>query len=214
MIGRSRTLLAGLVTGAVIAAFVVLAPGSASGDVGLDDPPPQSFDPAPDRDGDPAARRPVEALLDRLSEASDEAEARQLERMIVYNWRQSGSPTVDLLLSRAAEAIEDDEFGTAIAFLDTIVELAPELPEGWNMRATVYFRIDEYQRAINDIGRTLSLQPRHFGALSGLGMIFHRLDEKERALSALRQALEVHPYLPNIEPLVERLRIEVEGREI
>jgi tetratricopeptide (TPR) repeat protein len=214
MIGRSHNLLAGFVAGAVIAAFALLAPNPVLADVGLDDPPPQSFGPAPDGEGDPAARHPVETLLDRLAEASDESEARQLERMIGHHWRQSGSSTVDLLLSRAAEAIEEENYGIAIEFLDTIVRLAPEFAEGWNMRATVYFRIDEYQRAINDIGRTLSLQPRHFGALSGLGMIFHRLDDKERALSALRQALDVHPHLRNIGPLVERLRIEVEGRDI
>lgn len=212
MAGAAQSSWLGPVRVAAVAAALCLAPGAAFGDTGLDDPPEETLIPAPDVD---AAEPPaVEALLDQLAEASEEREAQRLERMIVQAWRQSGSPTVDLLAQRAGEAMEERAYGVALELLDRVVELAPEFAEGWNMRATVHYRINEYQRSIDDIGRALALQPRHFGALGGLGMIFNELDDKPRALSALRRALRIHPYLSNVRPLVERLEIEVEGREI
>jgi tetratricopeptide (TPR) repeat protein len=188
----------------VVVLCLCLAPGAAWSDIG-DDPP---------SDGIVDERLPAEQLLDQLAEAESEAEAQRLERLIIQAWQQSGSATIDLLMQRANEALQEEEFGLALEYLDTVVELAPEFAEGWNMRATLYFRINEFQRSIDDIGRVLALQPRHFGALSGLGVIFRELDDKPRALSALRRALEVHPYFGDIRRTVDRLEIEVEGRGI
>lgn len=196
---------------AALAAALCLYSGALWADTGFDDPDePQVVE--PQRVEPP----PVEGLLDRLADAESEMEARRLEVMILQAWRRSASPTVNLLLDRAASAMQDEEYGVALHLLDAIVELAPGFAEAWNMRATVYYRINEFQLSINDIGRTLALQPRHFGALSGLGMIFNQLDDKAAALSALRRALEVHPHFGdgNIRNLVDRLEIEVEGRGI
>ncbi len=167
---------------------------------------------APGPARDPAAR--VERLLDRLGAAEGEGEARRIERLIVEAWHRSGSDTVDLLLQRANAAIQDKGWALALEYLDTIVELAPDFAEGWNKRATVYYMINDYERSISDIGRVLTLQPRHFGALSGLGMIFREINQPSRALSAFRQALEVHPYFGDTRSNVDRLAIEVEGRGI
>lgn len=156
----------------------------------------------------------VEAWLDRLGEAESESDSRRLERRILEAWHRSGSATVDLLLERATTAIEAEDHALALEYLDTIVELSPEFAEAWNKRATVYFLIREYDRAISDIGRALALQPRHFGALTGLGTILNELDEKERALAVLRRAHEIHPNFERIERTIERLTLEVEGRDI
>jgi tetratricopeptide (TPR) repeat protein len=156
----------------------------------------------------------IEQLLDQLSQAENESEASRIERLIVDAWQQSGSATVDLLMQRAGAALQDQDYALAIEYLDTVVELAPSYAEGWNRRATVYFEIDAFQRSIDDISRVLGLQPRHFGALSGLGLIFRELDDKPRALSALRRALEVHPHLGTIRRTADQLAVEVEGRGI
>jgi tetratricopeptide (TPR) repeat protein len=156
----------------------------------------------------------VELLLDRLSEAGSAREAKSLERKIVMAWNQSGSDTIDLLVTRAAIAIKRKDYGLALQYLDTIVDSRPEFAEGWNMRATVYYLIDEYELSLADIQHVLALQPRHFGALSGLGMIFRDLDEPAKALDAFRQVLSVHPYFGNARESVEKLEPEVEGRDI
>lgn len=156
----------------------------------------------------------VEAMLDRLSKAGSKAEAKAIERQIVAAWHRSGSDTIDLLAARAADSIQSKNYGVALQYLDTIVDADPGFVEGWNMRATVYFLIDEYELSLADIQQVLALQPRHFGALSGLGMIFRDLDEPGKALDAFRQVLSVHPFFGNARESIDKLKPEVEGREI
>ncbi|MCT8971664.1 tetratricopeptide repeat protein [Microbaculum marinisediminis] len=156
----------------------------------------------------------VEDLLDRLSQSASEDEAKALERKIVAAWNASGSDTVDLLVQRAGAAIEDKDLGIALQYLDLVTQMLPDYAEGWNMRATVYYLLDEYELSLADIQRTLALQPRHFGALTGLGLIFRELDEPEKALEAYRQVLAVHPYFGKARQSVEKLETEVEGRDI
>lgn len=156
----------------------------------------------------------VDDMLDRLSKAASEAEAKSLEEKIVAAWNRSGSDTVDYLSRRAAVAVKEKNFGLALQYLDTIVELEPDHAEGWNLRATVYYLIDEYELSLADISRVLALQPRHFGALSGLGMIFRELDQPDKALEAFRKVLAIHPYFGNARESIEKLEPEVEGRDI
>ncbi len=156
----------------------------------------------------------VEDLLDRLSKSTSKKEAAALERQIVRAWNTSGSDTVDHMIMRAGSAIEARDFGVALQYLDTVVAMLPSYAEGWNMRATVYYLLDEYDLSLSDIRQTLARQPRHFGALSGLGLIFRELDEPDKALEAYRQVLEVHPFFGKARQSVEKLEKEVEGREI
>ena len=156
----------------------------------------------------------VEDLLDRLSQSASEDEAKALERKIVAAWNESGSDTVDLLVQRAGAAIEDKDLGIALQYLDLVTQMLPDYAEGWNMRATVYYLLDEYELSLADIQRTLALQPRHFGALTGLGLIFRELDQPDKALEAYRQVLAVHPYFGKARQSVEKLETEVEGRDI
>lgn len=129
-------------------------------------------------------------------------------------WAHSGSASMDLLLVRAARAMEAEEYELALRFLNDLVRLAPDFAEGWNKRATVYYLLEEYGHSVADIQRTLALEPRHFGALSGLGIILERLGDKKGAMRAYRRGLEVHPNLPGAAEGVERLAPEVDGREL
>ena len=60
----------------------------------------------------------------------------------------------------------------------------------------------------------LAREPRHFGALSGLGIILQELGDDKGALEAFRRAVAVHPHLERIPDLVKKLTEKVEGREI
>jgi tetratricopeptide (TPR) repeat protein len=102
----------------------------------------------------------------------------------------------------------------ARSHLDRVTELEPDFAEGWNKRATILFMQGDYAASIEDIRRVLQLEPRHFGALSGLGLILERLGLKEQALEAFRRALEVHPQMLAIQLRVAELARELEGQEL
>lgn len=102
----------------------------------------------------------------------------------------------------------------AIGVFSSLIEKAPDFSEAWNKRATVYFLIGDLSLSVDDVARTLELEPRHFGALSGLGQIELLRGNPQAALRAFEGALAVHPNLPGIAALVMRLNDEVRGCEL
>lgn len=155
----------------------------------------------------------LDALFRQLAQA-DPTDAKRVEREIWAEWSKSGSPSMDLLLERGRSALQAGEVQTAIEHLTALTDHAPDFAEGWNALATAYFQAGEYGPSIEDIGKTLTLNPRHFGALSGLGMIFEQLGDDERALAAYRAALAIHPQLEGVRESVERLEAEAAGQEL
>lgn len=202
-----------------LAAFLMAA-GSAMADepgAGAILPPIE----APDGKADPVADESGEraesaqdghlaALFADLSDPANENWAQtqfQIERI----WKKSGSPAMDLLAERADKAIRGKDFETALGFLDDLVRLSPDFAEGWKMRATAHFMREEYRPALEDLARTLTLEPRHFEAIAGLGLMLDRLGEKKGALEAYRRAHKIHPHLPGIADGIRKLSREIEG---
>jgi tetratricopeptide (TPR) repeat protein len=112
---------------------------------------------------------------------------------------------MDLLLWRGQSAIERGDLERAIDHLSALTDHAPEFAEGWNARATAFYLSGELGLSLNDIAQTLSLEPRHFGALTGLGLILEELGNEARALEAYRHALAIHPHSDDIKGAVARL---------
>ena len=157
------------------------------------------------------------ATLDSLFEdlkAADEDQAQRIEREIWNEWSKSGSAAMDLLLQRGRDAMEAGETVAAIEHLTALTDHAPDFAEGWNARATAYYAAGEFGPSIEDIARTLTLNPRHFGALAGLGMIFEELGRPEQALEAYRAALAIHPHLAGVLQSIERLETETAGQDL
>lgn len=171
--------------------------------------PPQ----APLQAPEPGGEMELDSLLAALS-VSSEDEWKPLQQKIQALWARSDSAAETLLLSRATKAMEDGDEDKAMEFLDDLVRLAPDFAEGWNRRATLHFMREEYGASVADIARTLELEPRHFGAMAGLGIILDRLDRDEEALRVFRRALKIHPHLEGAKDAVERLEPEVEGRPL
>jgi len=117
-------------------------------------------------------------------------------------------------MSRAKKAIDDDNYGLALKLLDAVIEIKPEYTEAWNRRATVYFLKKDYANSLADLGKVLTREPRHFGALSGIGLIMQDIGDDKRALDAYRKALDVYPRLKGVSEKVKTLVEKVEGREI
>ena len=135
----------------------------------------------------------------------------QVEQQIWSEWSQSGSPAMDLLLDRGRTAMEAGDWQAAIEHLTALTDHAPDFAEGWNARATAYYHAGQYGPSLADIRRALVLDPRHFGAISGLALILEELGHPEDALKAYREVLAIHPHRPNLKETIERLEKEVGG---
>ena len=156
----------------------------------------------------------LDALHARLKAADDHDDAKGVAVAIERVWLRSGSDTADLLMARATAAMAGHDMKTAEALLDSIVALEPGWAEGWNKRAMLRFNGDNIDGAMSDLEHVLKIEPRHFVALAGLGAILHKSGLDKRALDAYRRALDLYPQQPDIRKSVEKLQIEVEGRDI
>jgi tetratricopeptide (TPR) repeat protein len=146
----------------------------------------------------------LDALFVELAEPGRD-DWERVENEIVRIWSKSGSPAMDLLLRRGNEALEAQDFEAALEHFSALTDHAPEFAEGWNGRATTFYLMDEYALAIADVERVLALEPRHFGALSGLAFMLEEMDEPELALEALHMVQSLNPNRPNINDAVRRL---------
>ncbi len=165
---------------------------------------------------EPAAirQRALDELFKQLRAASDPQEAGDVAQAIERIWMQSQSDTANLLMQRAQLVIRGQNYSVALELLDKIVDLEPGWAEAWNQRATIRFLTDDSDGAMADIGQVIKLEPRHFGALSGMGMILQRAGFDKRALEVFNKALEIYPQQPDIKETVEKLRLDVEGRDL
>jgi len=214
---RHRFPLAGLA--AVLVAGTALSPASAPAQAPTEEPPaatdklpnpPDKLPKAPK--GDRA--RNIDFLFDALKAAPDADIAKQVENRIWAIWLSSGSDTADLLMSRVKGAIEAKDTRLAIQLLGSIIDIRPDYIEAWNRRATLFFALKDYGRAMADIQEVLNREPRHFGALAGLGMILEEVGETKQALDAYRKALAINPHMQKIPEQVKALSEKVEGRDI
>jgi tetratricopeptide (TPR) repeat protein len=156
----------------------------------------------------------LDFLFGALKAAPDDASAKHVEARIWAIWMQTPSDTAALLMIRAKTAMDAQQADVALKLLDAVIKLRPDYTEAWNRRATLYYLKNDYMRSLADVQQVLAREPRHFGALAGLGMIMQDLGEDKRALDAFRKALAVNPHLEKVPELVKQLSEKVEGRDI
>ena len=156
----------------------------------------------------------LDFLFEALKVAPDETTAKAVEDRIWALWFVSRSDTANLLMTRVRKAVEEKDLDLAIRLLDSIVEIRPDYVEAWNRRATIYYMKKDYGQAVADIREVLRREPRHFGALSGLGMLLQDVGDNKHALEIFRRALAVHPKIQKIPDIVKTLQEKVEGRDI
>jgi tetratricopeptide (TPR) repeat protein len=156
----------------------------------------------------------LDTLFGKLQVVTQAHDARIIELAIWEVWGQSGSATVDLLMQQAAQAMASRDDEHALNMLNTVVEQMPGFAEGWNKRATLYYMMGRMEESLADIERTLELEPRHFGALSGLGLVNSALGDDKAAYEAYQRALKVNPHLAHAKSEARRLRKKVKGEGI
>ena len=180
------------------------------------------FGAAPAWADDPPAKPPVavtrEARLDQLfadlKRERNEKAAERIAGRIWGEWFQSGSASVDLMMQWSQKAMDDQKFDVALDFLDQVVILQPKYAEGWNRRATVHYMMKNFGKSMSDIDQTLQLEPRHFGALSGLAQIMAATGHKQSALEAWQKVLAIYPMMRSAQDQVATLSEELAGEGI
>jgi len=163
----------------------------------------------------PAAHAaPTEEMFAKLKAATEEAEAADVAADIWATWMESGSPTVDLLMQRALEAVQSEDTDTAHELLDRVILLKPDYPEAWHRRAGLFLADENYPEAFRDLNEALKLEPRHFGAWLGMGVMLESLGGAKEALSSYREALAIYPLMPQARFAADRLAKQAEGQEL
>lgn len=155
----------------------------------------------------------LDGLFSRLKTA-DAAEAGRIETEIWIEWSKSGSAAMDLLLQRGRDALAMGDTTQAIAHFTAVIDHSPDFAEGWNARATAYYQAGDFGPALADIARVLTLNPRHFGAISGLAAMLEESGNPQKALAAYRAALEIHPHLDGVTAAIQRLEAQETGQEL
>ena len=156
---------------------------------------------SPADQNDPA----LDDLFEQLAVTTSDEEASNITREIWQRWTANDDPDVSQLMQIGIRALNYSTYRKALQSFDRVIEIAPEFAEGWNKRATLYYHIKEYRRSIDDIKKTLRLEPRHFGAWSGLGLVSIAQENYSGALAAFKKALSINPHIPNIRRYVQKL---------
>ena len=157
----------------------------------------------------------LEPLFAELKAAASITDARYIEREIWAIWSHHGSNAeIDLRFQRGVLLMNAGRLEEATRIFSKIVEIDPDFAEAWNKRATLLYLTGDLAGSVRDIERTLALEPRHFGALSGLGLIYEQIESADGAIKAFTAALEINPHMPWIVERLEALEEEQEGEPL
>lgn len=156
----------------------------------------------------------LDTLFADLKRERKEKAAERIAARIWDGWLHSGSASIDAMMQWSDDAVKAKKYGVALDFLDRITVLQPGYAEAWNKRATVHFLMNNFRKSMADIDQTLRLEPRHFGALTGMGQILKQSGRKELALEAYERALMVYPMMRSAQKEVAELSEDLAGEGI
>lgn len=153
----------------------------------------------------------LDTLFDKLRTATDPSAIQTLEQGIWEQWTMVPEPAQRQLMFQGIAEMQQQELQSAVATFTKLIELAPELSEAWNKRATVHWLLGNFPASIADICETVKREPRHFGAYSGLGMIRAQMGEHARAVAAFELARKWNPHIVGLDAEIERQKAEAGG---
>ncbi|MFQ5785771.1 MAG: tetratricopeptide repeat protein [Alphaproteobacteria bacterium] len=156
----------------------------------------------------------LDTLFEQLLATADDDEASTVQAEIWSIWIESGNADLDALMARGIVAMHRQQFDVALESFNALIEADADFAEGWNKRATLFYLMGRYDDSIRDVEHTLALEPRHFGALSGMGLILTAIEDDRGALEWFERALAVNPHMPFIRIRVEMLRAKLKGEKI
>jgi len=156
----------------------------------------------------------LDPLFERIKRTDDLQDAAEIESSIWQIWVDAGNPELNRLMQAGIEAMASNQLDLAIELFTMVIQESPSFAEGWNKRATAFYLNGEIAASVGDIERTLALEPRHFGAVSGLGLIFLSRGDKVGALNAFERVLEINPNAAGARAHVRLLKEALKGQGV
>ena len=150
-------------------------------------------------------------LFNDLKQSASHDTAQVVEKKIWEIWTSHKVPQIDLLMERGIKLLNSNNLDEAMVVFNSLLDQAPDFSEAWNKRATIYFLMGDFEKSMQDIQSTLALEPRHFGAISGLGLIFNALERPENALKAFRRVQEIYPLSRSAKSFILKLNKTIPG---
>ena len=148
----------------------------------------------------------LDTLFAKLQTATDPMAIQSLEGAIWEQWvLVPDGPQRELMMRGIAE-MQQRQLKQSVETFSKLIEIAPDLSEAWNKRATAYWLLGNFPASLNDICETVKREPRHFGAYSGLGMIRAEMGEYPRAVAAFELAKKHNPHIVGIDDEIARLK--------
>ena len=135
----------------------------------------------------------LEDLFDILSKTESDDQINQVISRIWDIWHETNDPSIEADFYRGLESMRTGDLIMAVAFFTRVIDKNPNFAEGWNKRATVYYMLGKFDASMMDIHETLKLEPRHFGAMDGMGLIFIHLEQFDKAIDIYDQMLKIFP---------------------
>jgi tetratricopeptide (TPR) repeat protein len=148
-------------------------------------------------------------LFEQLSTAERASVTQEIETKIWALWLESGDEIINQMMEEATTLMLDSQYTKAIEIFSRVIEQMPDFVEAWNKRATAYFLRGDYKKSMDDAKLTLTLESRHFGALSGLASIYLTVGDNHAALRAFERILDIKPKQSTIQAQVKRLKTKV-----
>lgn len=155
----------------------------------------------------PAASLPakLDALFAKLSAGAEDPLGFEVEDEIWEAWTGHADPALAAKLNGAIAAIAAADLDRGRTLLTALVAEAPDYAEAWNKLATLEFLAGRDRDSVAAIARTLELEPRHFGAISGFAQICLRNGDPAAARLAFEAALRLNPRLTAVRIAVDEL---------
>ena len=135
----------------------------------------------------------LENLFDILSKTESDIQINEVTSSIWDIWYETNDPLIEADFYRGLESMRTGDLMMAVAFFTRVIDKNPNFAEGWNKRATVYYMLGKFDASMMDIHETLKLEPRHFGAMDGMGLIFIHLEQFDQAIDIYDQMLKIFP---------------------
>ena len=164
--------------------------------------------------GEERRRKELDELYATLADAPNAVIGKRLANFIQTKWNESGSATVDNLMKGAREALMRQKNDVAFDLVSEAIVLKPDYSEAWNLRATLHFLRGDWEKSMADIQRVLELEPKHFGALTGMGAILQQSERPAAALAIYERVLEIFPTLETAKKQAEALRKKVANQTL
>ncbi len=150
-------------------------------------------------------------LFNKLQRLEAGADVHRVVSAIWSVWLLGEDDTASRKLAVGNALFQQRKFDQALEVFDKVIADYPNFSEAWNKRATLYFVVGRLDESLRDVEKTISLEPRHFGALSGAAQIYMEQERWEDALQAYRQATRVNPHLPNGKQIISNLEDKLKG---